>query len=325
MGRIAAWICIAAIGVSVPPRYVEAQQLPAPTIGLLDSSAATAPKLSAFYEGLKIEGFVRNQNVTVKYHAAESDYTRLPDLAADLVNRRVTLITALGAPAALAAKSATTEIPIVFAVSPSPIQIGLVVSLNHPGSNMTGVTSMAIGRERKRLELLHALIPTASVIGFLINPQNPNADAYINDTLAAAQNFGVQIKLLRTSMTSTLSTVFDELAQSRAGGVVVADDELFLSVSAELASLATRYRIPAIFEGAAFATAGGLMSYGAKFAELYHQAGAYSGLVLAGAAPAELPIYQSTGIEMIINLRTAKTLGIAVPQAIIDHATALIK
>jgi ABC-type uncharacterized transport system substrate-binding protein len=307
------------------PRPLNAQQPPTPIIGVLDSAAATAFKLSAFYEGLKVEGFSRNQNLAVEYHSAEGDYARLPELAANLVSRRVTLITALGTPAAQAAKAATTTIPIVFAVSANPTEIGLVTSLNHPGANMTGVTGMAIGREQKRLELLRAAVPAAAVLGFLLNPQNSNQSAQIDHALAAAQKFGVQIKLVRASTGRELSNVFAELTQSQAEGLVIADDEFFLSASIELGSLAARHGIPAIFQGKAFAAAGGLMSYGSRLAELYHQAGAYSGLVLAGAVPADLPIYQSTGIEMIVNLRSAKSLGIALPQAIVDQANTPIR
>jgi putative ABC transport system substrate-binding protein len=249
----------------------------------------------------------------------------LPELAADLVNRRVTLITAFGSPAALAAKAATTKTPIVFAVSANPIEIGLVASLNHPGTNVTGVAGMAVGREQKRLELLHAAVPAAPVVGFLLNPQNSNRNAQINDALASAQKIGVQIELVRASTARDFSNVFAELAQSQAGGLVIANDEFFLSASADLGSSAARHSIPAIFQGTAFTAAGGLMSYGSRLTELYHQAGAYSGLVLAGAAPADLPIYQSTAVEMIVNLRSAKSLGIALPQAIVDQATTLIR
>ena len=307
------------------PRHLNAQPAPTPIIGVLDSAPATALKLSTFYEGLKVEGFSRNQNLTVQYHSAESDYARLPELAADLVNRQVTLITAFGSPAALAAKAATTKIPVVFAVSANPIEIGLVGSLNHPGANVTGVTGMAVRREQKRLELLHAAAPTAAVLGFLLNPQNSNRDSQIKDALTSAQKVGAQIKIIRASAGRDFSNVFAELVQSQAGGLVIADDEFFLSASADLGSSAVRHSIPAIFQGIIFTAAGGLMSYGSKLTELYHQAGAYSGLVLAGAAPAELPIYQSTAIEMIVNLRSAKSLGIALPQAIVDQATTLIR
>ena len=307
------------------PRPLIAQQAPMPINGILDSGAATVLKLSTFYEGLKVEGFSRNQNLSVEYHSAEGDYARLPGLAADLVDRRVTLITTFGSPAALAAKAATTKTPIVFAVSANPIEIGLVTSLSRPGANVTGVTGMAIGREQKRLELLHAAVPTAPVLGFLLNPQNSNRDVQISNALTSAQKVGAQIKIIRASTGRDFGDVFAELAQSQVGGLVIADDEFFLSASAALGSSAARHRIPAIFQGAAFTAAGGLMSYGMRLTEFYHQAGAYSGLVLAGAAPADLPIYQSTAVEMIVNLRTAKFLGVALPQSVVDQATTLIR
>jgi putative tryptophan/tyrosine transport system substrate-binding protein len=323
--RITRRACIAAFGTLAAPRRSYAQQPPAPVVGLLDSSIATAAKLSAFYDGLRIEGFVRNRNVTVEYHAADGEYTRLPELAADLVNRRVSLITAFGAPAALAAKGATAEIPIVFAVEPNPIGVGLVASLNHPAANVTGVTGMAVGREQKRLALLHESIPTALTFGLLVNPHNANANTQINDALATAQRLGMQIKVTRASANRDFGNAFAELTQSQAGGLAIADDDLFISTSAELAGLAARHGIPAIFEGAAFAAGGGLMSYGTRLTELHHQAGVYSGLIANGAAPAQLPIYQSTGIEMIVNLRSAKALGVTLPQAVIDEANLIVR
>ena len=307
------------------PQPLIAQQAPMPIIGILDSGAATTSKLLTFYEGLKVEGFSRNQNLSVEYHSAEGDYARLPGLAADLVDRRVTLITAFGSPAAQAAEAAAAKTPIVFAVSANPIEIGLVTSLNRPGANVTGVTGMAAGREHKRLELLHAAVPGVPVLGFLLNPQNSNRDLQINDALTSAQKVGAQIKIIRASRGRDFGDVFAELTQSQAGGLVVADDEFFLSASADLGSSAARHRIPAIFQGTAFTAAGGLMSYGTRLTELYHQAGAYSGLVLAGAAPADLPIYQSIAVEMIVNLRSAKSLGVTLPQSIVDQATTLIR
>jgi putative ABC transport system substrate-binding protein len=318
-------ICLAVGATAMLPSRPNAQQAALPILGILDSSRATALKFSAFYEGLKLEGFSRNQNLTVEYHSAEGEYARLPTLAAELVNRRVNLITALGSPAALAAKAASTSIPIVFAVDANPVEIGLITSLNHPGANSTGVASMAVAREQKRLELLRATVSAASAIGFLVNPRNLNQDRQIKDLLASAQQSGTQIKLTLASTVPELSNVFAELAQSQAGGLLIADDEFLLGASTELGSSAARHKLPAIFQGAAFAAAGGMISYGTRLTELYHQAGVFSGLVLAGAAPAGLPVYQSTGIETIVNLRSAKSLGIVLPQAIIDQATALIR
>ncbi len=323
--RITRRMYVAAIGTAILPRRLNAQTAATPTLGVLDSAAATAAKLSGFYEGLKVEGFLRGQNLTVEYHSAEGDYARLPQLAADLVNRRVSLITAFGAPAALAAKAATAKIPVVFAISANPIQIGLVTSLDHPGTNLTGVAGMAVGREQKRLDLLRAVIPMASAFGFLVNPQNAQQDVLFKDMVASAAQVGVRIELIRASTERDLNNVFAGLTQLRIGGLVIADDELFVGASAELGALAARHGLATIFQGAAFTAAGGLISYGNKFAELYHQAGAYSGMVLAGAAPADLPIYRSTAIEMIVNLRSARSLGLGVPQAVIDQATTLIR
>jgi putative tryptophan/tyrosine transport system substrate-binding protein len=209
------------------PQPLIAQQAPMPIIGILDSGAATTSKLLTFYEGLKVEGFSRNQNLSVEYHSAEGDYARLPGLAADLVDRRVTLITAFGSPAAQAAKAAAAKTPIVFAVSANPIEIGLVTSLNRPGANVTGVTGMAVGREHKRLELLHAAVPAIPVLGFLLNPQNSNRDLQINDGLTSAQKVCAQIRIIRASTRRDFGDVFAELTQSQAGGLVVADDEFF--------------------------------------------------------------------------------------------------
>jgi putative ABC transport system substrate-binding protein len=318
-------LCIAAIGAAALPPKVRAQRPGVPIIGLLDSSAATVAKISAFNEGLRIEGFLRNQNVIIEYHSAEADYNRLPDLVADFINRRVLLIVALGVPAAQAAQAATATIPVVFAVGPDPARIGLLASLNHPGANMTGVTNTAVGREQKRLELLHEVFPAASVFALLINPHSWNAEAQIQDGLAAAQLIGVQIRLIRASANREFENAFAEMVESGASGLAIADDELFISASAELGSLAIRHGIPAIFQGAAFASAGGLMSYGNSLAETYHQAGVYTGLILHGANPAELPVYQSTRIEFIINLRTANSLGTTVPPTVLERAGQVIK
>lgn len=324
-GRITRRLWIATIGAALLPASPHALRAAAPTIGILDSSAATAARLTVFYEGLRTEGFVRNQNLTVQYHSAEGDYARLPGLAADLVGREVSLISALGTPAALAAQRATTTIPIVIAVGPDPVSLGLVASLNHPGANLTGVTSMAVGRLQKRLELLHEAISTATGFNVLVNPRNPNADAQFHEALTAAQLIGIRIKFSRASSGPDLESAFAELASAQASGLVVADDDFFLSASGALGTLAARYRIPAIFEGTVFTAAGGVMSYGSRMTEFYHQAGVWSGLILKGAAPTELSMYQSGGIDMVVNLKSANSLGINLPQKLIEQANMLIK
>jgi putative ABC transport system substrate-binding protein len=306
------------------PLTARAQQRAMPVIGFLDASAATAARLTAFYEGLKIEGFVRNQNVAIDYHSAESDYSRLPRLAADFVNRKVVVIAAAGIAAALAAKAATTTIPIIFAVGPDPVQMGLIGGLNWPGGNISGVTNMAEKREQRRLELLHELIPTAAIFALLINPTNPNAEAQTRGALAASRKMGLQLNVLHASAEGEFATAFATLAGLQASGLAISDDELFISRSAQLAALAVRRAVPAIFQHREFVAAGGLMSYGNNLTETYHQAGVYSGLILKGGKTADLPVYQSTKVEFLVNLRTAKSLGLAFPLTMLGRADEVI-
>ena len=324
-GQITRRASIALIGTAALPLTTRAQQPSRPIIGILDSSTATATKLSGFYDGLKVEGFIRYQNVAIEYRSAESNYDRLPDLAAELVKREVSLIVAFGVPAALAAKSATTTTPIIFAISPDPVEIGLIASLNRPGRNITGVANMAEGREQKRLELLHELIPTARALALLVNPHNPKVEAQMRDALAVAQVLGVQLQFIRATAVKDFEGAVAALTQSQVSGLAISDDELFVSASAQLASLAAGHRVPAIFQDAPFARAGGVMSYGNRLAETYHQTGVCSGLILNGATAAELPVYQATKIEFIINLRTANSLGLTFPPNLLDHATEVIK
>jgi putative tryptophan/tyrosine transport system substrate-binding protein len=307
------------------PRSARAQQAAMPVIGFLDSSAPTAAKLTAFYEGLKIEGFVRNQNVAVEYHSAGGDYDRLPGLAADLVNRKVAAIASTGTPAALAAKNATTTIPIIFALASDPVQSGLIGSLYRPGGNISGATNLAQERIQKRLELLHELIPTPSVLALLINPANPSAEIQTQDVLAAARKMGIQVNVLHASAESDFAAVFATLTELRTGGLAISDDELFASRSAQLAQLTVRCAVPAIFQHREFVAAGGLMSYGSDLTETYHQAGVYSGLILKGGNTADLPVYQSTKVEFLINLKTARSLGLTVPLSLLGRANEVIQ
>lgn len=296
-----------------------------PVIGLLDSATSTVAELDDFYAGLKVEGYIPHQTLAVEYHSAAGDYGRLPALAADLVKHQVAAIAAVGLPAALVAKNVTSTIPIIFAIGPDPVRGGLISSLDKPGGNITGVTNLATGRERKRLELLHELIPTASEIALLVNPNNPNAAVQSQDAVAAARAMGVQLKLIHASADGGFDAAFEALAGSQTRGLVIADDELFNSRSTYLAFLALHHRIPAIFQGRAFAAAGGLMSYGSSLTETYHQAGVYGGLILKGAIVASLPVYQSTKIEFIVNARTAGFLGITFPTAMLSAANEIIR
>ena len=316
---------LAALGGAIVPSGASAEPLAMPVIGLLDSAASTPAALADFYAGLQVEGYIRNKTLTVEYRSAGGDYSRLPALAADLVKNGVAAMTAIGFPAAAAAKTATTAIPIVFAVAPDPVRSGLVGSLDAPGGNMTGVTDLAAGHERKRLELLHELLPTAGEMALLVNPLNPGADAQSEDAVAAARSKGMQIQLMRAKADEDFDTIFDALAAMQPRGLVIADDELFDSRSADLGFLTLHYRIPTIFQGRAFAAAGGFIGYGSSLIETYHQAGVYTGMILKGARPAGLPIFQSTKIEFIINARTAKFLGIDVPASMLDAANEVFR
>jgi putative tryptophan/tyrosine transport system substrate-binding protein len=317
---------IAVLGAGAAwPLAARAQQPALPVLGFLDTSTDSGEKLIRFYEGLKNEGYVQNQSVTVDYHSAGSDDSRLPALAADLVNRKVAAIAAVGVPAARAAKAATTTIPIVFAVAPDPVRIGLVDSLNRPGGNLTGVTGMGLQFEQKRLELLHELLPAATDFALLVNPDNPNAEAQTAAAQAAAGKTSVKVHVLGARAESEFDPVFAALADLHAAGIAISDDGLFISRSEQLAALALRRAMPAIFQYRTFAAAGGLMSYGGSPSEFYHQLGAYSALVLKGAKAADLPVFQSTQIEFIINRKTAKSLGIAVPASLLGRADQVIE
>ena len=307
------------------PVTLRAQHSGMPVIGFLDSSALTAPKLTAFYEGLKTEGFVRNQNVALEYHSAEGDYSRLPKLAIDLVNRKVTMIASAGIPAALAAAAATITIPIIIAVGSDPVQLGLMNNPNRPGGNITGVANMAADREQKRLELLHDLMPTATIFALLVNPTNPNAEQQMRKTMAAAQKMGLKLNVVQASAETDFDMAFATLKDLRASGLAISDDELFVSRSAKLADLAVLRAVPAIFQHREFVAAGGLMGYGSNFTETYHQVGVYSALVLKGAKTADLPVYQSMQAQFFINLKVAKSLGLTFPLTLLSRAGQVIE
>jgi putative tryptophan/tyrosine transport system substrate-binding protein len=307
------------------PLVAPAQQPAMPVVGLLDTSADVGEKLRVFYEGLKVEGYVSNENVTVEYHPANNDYSRLPGMATDLVSRKVAVIAALGAPAALAAKAATTTVPIVFAVGADPIRIGLVESLNRPGGNITGVTNMAAELEQKRLEVLHQLLPTANNLALLVNPNNPNAVAEKANASAAAAKLGVRVDVVEASGESDFDGVFAKLAELRTTALAISNDGLFIGNSPKLAAIALSRAMPAVFQFPEFAAAGGLMSYGSNLIEFYHQAGTYSALILKGAKAADLPVFQSTNIDLVINMKTAKALGITIPRTLLGRANQVIE
>jgi putative ABC transport system substrate-binding protein len=280
--------------------------------------------LAAFHQGLNEGGYVEGRNVAIEYRSADGQYEQLPALATDLVRRRVMVIAALGAPSALAAKAATTTIPVVFEVGVDPVGMGLIASLSRPGGNITGVVNLNVDLGPKNLELLHELVPTATVIGLLLNPANPNSEIASKDMLAAARTLGVELDILRASTEREIDGVFTSLVQLRAGGLVIGPDPFFTGRIEQLVALAVRYAMPTIYNRE-FAAAGGLLGYGASLTDAYHVAGVYTGRVLAGAKPADLPVQQSTRVELVINLKTAKTLGITFPTGLLVRADEVIE
>ena len=315
-------------GAAAWPLAARAQQPTMPVIGFVNVASAKgyALQLSTFLKGLSETGYVEGRNVSIEYRWAEGRTDRLPEMVADLVHRQVAVIAATSTPAALAAKAATTTIPIIFEMASDPVQLGLVASLNQPGGNVTGVTNANVGIGPKRLQLLHELVPTASVIALLVNPTNPTvAETNTKELQAAARTLGLEIHVLNASTERDLDEVFAKLVQLRAGGLVIGPDPLFASRSEQLAALALRYAVPTIFQNCEFAVAGGLLSYGAEATDAYRLAGIYTGRVLKGDKPADLPVQQATKVELIINLKTAKALGVNVPNTLIGRADEVIE
>jgi putative ABC transport system substrate-binding protein len=298
------------------PLTARAQQPAMPVIGFLGSASPDlwADRLDAFHQGLSGTNYVEGKNVAIEYRWAHGQNDRLPALVAELIRRDVTVITALGsAPAALAAHAATTTIPIVFETSADPVQIGLVTSLNRPGGNVTGIVSLGAEVGLKRLELLHELVPTATTVAVLVNPTNPIDEPLSRDLQAAARTLGLQSHVLHASTERDLDTVFASMAQLRVDALVIVSDSFFTSRRELLGTLTVRHAVPAIFQYREFAAAGGLMSYGTSFTEPFRQAGAYTGRVLKGDKPVDLPVQQATKVELVLNLKTAKALGLDVP------------
>jgi putative ABC transport system substrate-binding protein len=286
-----------------------------------DSKFITVP----FLQGLKESGYVEGQNVAIEYRWAENQLDRLPALTADLVRRPVALIAVSGTPATLAAKAATTTIPIVFVTGFDPVASGLVASLNRPGGNLTGSVLLSAELTPKRLQLLRELIPNAALFGVLADPPGPVTQSAIPDLLAAARTLGLQLVVVNARTDSDLETAFATLSQQRVGAVLVSNSPFYNRRTEQLAALAARHTLPAIYPFREYAQAGGLMSYGSSFGYTNHQAGIYTGRILKGEKPADLPVVQAVRIEMVINLKTAKALGLTIPETLLATADELIQ
>jgi putative tryptophan/tyrosine transport system substrate-binding protein len=308
------------------PIMARAQRPEIPVVAFLNGGSPDgyAPMVAAFHQGLKDTGYVEAQSVRIEYRWADGQYGRLPAMAADLVHRQVAVIVT-NSPGMLAAKAATTTIPIVFTTSGDPVELGFVASLARPGRNITGVTQLNVEVAPKRLELMHELVPTATIMAVLVNPAYPSAEIQSRGMQAAARTLGVQLHILRASNERDIDDAFATLAQLRAGAFVISSDPFFNSRAEQFAALALRHAVPTIFQYREFAAAGGLMSYGGSIIDSYRQAGVYTGRILKGEKPADLPVQQSTKVELIINLKTAAALGLEVPRTLIARADEVIE
>jgi putative tryptophan/tyrosine transport system substrate-binding protein len=314
-------------GAAAWPLAAQAQQPGAPVIGFLGGGTAAAwvPLVVAFRRGLSEAGHVEGRGVTIEYRWAEGQYDRLPALAVDLVQRNVNVIAAVTTPAARAAKAATATIPVVFTTIGDPVQVGLVASLSRPGGNVTGVTHLNVEVGAKLLQLMREVVPTASTIALLVNPSNPNAATEMRDSEASARVLGLELKVLHIASKTDIEAAFAELARLRPGGLVLGGDAFIHTSSPEIAAFALRHGIPSIFSSQTYAKDGGLMSYGGGQTEQYRQAGVYTGRILNGEKPSDLPVMQTTKVELIVNLKTAKALGLEIPPMLLARADEVIE
>jgi ABC-type uncharacterized transport system substrate-binding protein len=297
------------------PLAARAQQPAMPVIGFLNSGSpdTLAQLVAAFRQGLREDGYVEGQNLAIEYRWAGGVYERLPALAADLIRRQVSVIIAGAPPAVLAAKAMTSTVPIVFTSGGDPVELGFVSSLNRPGGNLTGVSFLVNELGAKRLELLHELVPKAALIGFLANPTRPSSEVETKDTQQAAQRLGVQVHIVNASSEREIDAAFANFVQQRVNALLIGTDSYYLTRRDQLVALAARLAVPTMYNLREYVVAGGLMSYGPSITDVYRQAGVYTAKILKGAKPAELPVVQPTKFELVINLKTAKVLGLTVP------------
>jgi putative ABC transport system substrate-binding protein len=314
-------------GAAAWPLVARAQQPAMPVIGFLSTASADGSegRLRAFRQGLGEAGYVEGRNAAIEYRWAYNHYDRFPALVGDLVRRQVTVIAAVDVGAALAAKRATMAIPIVFRLGVDPVEAGLVASLSRPGGNITGVTSLSTELGAKLLELLQQVAPTATDFAALISPTNPNSETLSKDLPTSASTLGLRLHVVHASSERDFDTAFTSMSRLRVGGLLIAPDSLFTNESQKLAALAIRHALPTIHYFREFAAAGGLMSYGNSQADSYRLAGVYTGRVLKGEKPADLPVQQATKVELIINLKTAKALGLTIPLPLLGRADEVIE
>lgn len=322
------FIAVGGIAAATWPMPAWAQQQPAPrVVGFLRNTSPDESKylVAALRKGLNEAGFIDGKNVTVEYRWGSGHQDQLQRLAADLVSRKVALIVAGGDAAVIAAKAVTTRVPIVFATGEDPVRLGFVHSLNRPGGTITGVTFLSNTLRTKQLELLHELVPGATVIAMLVNSKIPSVEDHIAEQQAAARSLGLRVKVVRATSETDFEQAFANIAESRAGALYIDGDSLFTGLRARLAALANGHRIPTVFNERESAIAGGLMSYGASTTDAYRQAGAYAGRILKGEKPADLPVVQPTEFDLVINVKTAKALGVTVPVSLLSRADELIE
>jgi len=315
------------VGAVAWPLAARAKQSPMPVVGFLSSqtSSGYAPMAAAFRQGLSKQGFVEGRNVAIEYRWAENQIDRLPALAAELVRRPVAVIAAAGTSPALAAKASTTTIPVVFSTAADPVALGLVASLNRPGGNVTGVTNLGVELLQKQLEMLHQFVPTATTVAGLVNPTFAGSETQSRDLEAAARKLGLHLRLLHASAVRDFDVVFETMARLQAAALVICPDALFASQRDQIARLALRHAIPTAYHFREFAAAGGLMSYGPTAIDGYRQVGIYAGRILKGEQPAVLPVMRPTKLELVINLKTAKRLGLDVPLLLQERADEVIE